>query len=399
MKPNTELRYVPGLDSLRGLACLSVVFFHSDTVTKSVNVPFGGGFMGVDLFFVLSGFLITTILVNQYERDAAINFKNFYIKRILRLYPPILLAIVFFLLPLLFTDKATATTNIISLMTYTGDCAMIVQHFTHLPYPLMSSHSWSLAVEEQFYLTFPFILVLLLRFYGAKKKGNFISIFPVFLLLYVLVVIVSTILLGDWFYKFFFWRFFEIYLGSFIAIIYSAAYQRLTKETALSSRIKNLVYQVYGSKIVLSLSILFTILLLVYPNIVPFYNYIAKYNLHYVLFTLSCSVLIVNLVYTNRPVYSRILSNKVLVSLGKVSYGLYLYTPFIDIKTANMFFNGNPFLSTRTRLEHDIIVVVTALVFSYLSYYLIEKNILKLKSRFEPEPTAASVVPAVFRGH
>jgi peptidoglycan/LPS O-acetylase OafA/YrhL len=299
----------------------------------------------------------------------------------------------------LFTDKATATTNIISLMTYTGDCAMIVQHFTHLPYPLMSSHSWSLAVEEQFYLTFPFILVLLLRFYGAKKKGNFISIFPVFLLLYVLVVIVSTILLGDWFYKFFFWRFFEIYLGSFIAIIYSAAYQRLTKETALSSRIKNLVYQVYGSKIVLSLSILFTILLLVYPNIVPFYNYIAKYNLHYVLFTLSCSVLIVNLVYTNRPVYSRILSNKVLVSLGKVSYGLYLYTPFIDIKTANMFFNGNPFLSTRTRLEHDIIVVVTALVFSYLSYYLIEKNILKLKSRFEPEPTAASVVPAVFRGH
>jgi peptidoglycan/LPS O-acetylase OafA/YrhL len=395
MKTNTELRYVPGLDSLRGLACLSVTFFHSDLVTKSVYVPFWGGFLGVDLFFVLSGFLITTILVNQYERDSTIKFKNFYIKRILRLYPPILIAIIVFLVPLLFTDKAIALTNIISLMTYTGDCAMLVQHFTHLPYPLLSGHSWSLAIEEQFYLTFPFILLLILRFYTTKKKGNFISFFPVFLLLYCLVVIGSTILLGKWFYKFFFWRFFEIYMGSFVAIIYSEAYQRLTKETSFSSSIKNTVYKVFGNRIVLFLSILITILLLVYPSEVPFFNFMAKYNLHYVLFTLSSAVLIINLVYTNRPIYSRVLSNKVLVSLGKVSYGLYLYTPFISHKTAMMFFGGNPFQSRKTMLEHDLISIIAAIAFSYLSYYLIEKNILKLKSRFEPESTASSVVPAV----
>jgi peptidoglycan/LPS O-acetylase OafA/YrhL len=396
MSSKNDLKYVPGLDSLRATACLSVLFFHSNLVTTiaaSSNIPFKGGFMGVDLFFVLSGFLITSILVNQYQRYATISFKSFYIKRILRLYPPILIAVIVFLIPLLFTAKADAISNIVSLMTYTGDCAMVVQHFTHLPYPLLSGHSWSLAIEEQFYLTFPFLLFLALRYYSDKKKGNLISFFPLFLALYFMIVIGSTIALGKWFYKFFFWRFFEIYLGCFLAIIYSEAYRKISKETTLSRGVRKIVYKIYSNKIVLAVSTLITMLLLIYPTWLPLYDYIAKYNLHYVLFTITGSVMIVNLAQNYHPAFSKVLSNKVLVSIGKVSYGLYLYAPFINEKINSAFYGGNAPRDTKSMIVADILTLSISLLFSYLSFYLIEKNILKLKSRFGPERESPTLTP------
>jgi peptidoglycan/LPS O-acetylase OafA/YrhL len=383
--PKSELKYIPGLDSLRALACLSVVFFHSNLVEKSTSsaMPFKGGYFGVDLFFVLSGYLITTILINQYAKEGTIHFKNFYIKRILRLYPPILISVLVFLVPLLFTDRPAAIANIVSLMTYTADCFMFVQHFTHLPYALLASHSWSLAVEEQYYITFPLLLFFLLRYYSKVKKSNLIAFFPFFLLLYSLVVIVASILLGAWFYKFFLWRFFEIYLGAFIAIFYSRSFERMFTETPLSLRIKKRVQGVYGNKIVFLASIVFTVWYLVYPQTFPFGNYLAKYNFQYILFTLACSVIIINTVYPSFRSYSKFLESKWLVFTGKMSYGLYLYSAFIGHYVGSILYNDNPFASTRTKIESDIITIVVSLLFSALSYLFIEKNILKLKTRFE----------------
>jgi len=393
MSHKSELKYIPGLDALRGFACISVLLFHSNYVTKVISpgVPFQGGFLGVDLFFVLSGFLITTILVNQYARDSTINFKNFYIKRLLRLYPPIIISVIVFLLPLLATNKPVAITNIISLLTYTGDCAMLVLHFTHLPYPLMTGHSWSLAVEEQFYLTFPFLLFLVLRFNSSRKRGNLISFFPAFLLLYFLVVGGSTILLGKWFYKFFFWRFFEVYLGAFMAILYSGSYQKIIAENAVSSRIKNTVHRICANKIVLVLAVVFTLAMVIYPYQVPFFDYMARYNLQYVLFTLSCAILIINAAFVNQPLYSKIISNRVLIFIGKISYGLYLYAPFINDKIGTIFFGGNPFQNKRTMIICDLISGTSSVIFSYLSFMLIEKNILKLKGRLEPKAKPAVI--------
>jgi peptidoglycan/LPS O-acetylase OafA/YrhL len=380
MTSKTELKYVPGLDGLRGLACLSVVLFHTDIVTKSHSAltPFKGGTYGVDLFFVLSGFLITSILLNEYEKYSSFNFISFYIKRLLRLYPPILISIVVFLLPLFITDRTTAIANIVCLMTYTGDCFMVVQHFTHLPYAKLSGHTWSLAVEEQFYLTFPFLLLLVLRAYSRKKQSNFISFYPTFLLLYIFVVVICSILLGEWFYKFFLWRFFEIYLGTFVAMIYSRSYERFTAETAFSNSVRTIVQQVCSNKIVLLTSILCSVCLIVYPAVFP--GFLVKYNLLYVVFTLAASVLIVNAVYPINRYYSGFISNKALVSIGKFSYGLYLYTPFIARKVNSVFFD-DPFRNAKTMLICDVIAVSVSLAFSYLSFTIIEKNILKLRHR------------------
>lgn len=386
MTAAAEKKYIPGLDALRAIACLSVMLFHFDffSKTNTFNAPFKGGFFGVDLFFVLSGYLITSILINQYVKYSTISFKSFYIKRILRLYPPILISVIVFFVPLLFTDTINAISNIVSLMTYTGDCAMLVQYFTHLPYPLLSGHSWSLAVEEQFYLTFPVLLFLVLRLITRKKLRDIISFFPVFLVIYCAVIIVSTRLLGLWFYKFFVWRFFEIYLGAFIAIIYSKSYQSIAQETPMSKTIKNIVYKAYSNSLVLLFSLFFTLGMLVFPRWIPFLSYLQANNMQYVLFTLTSSVLIVNMVYSYHPIYSKIFSNKVLVSIGKFSYGLYLYTPFISYNIKRIFFDNPPKFS-KAALTSNIISMIVSLAFSYLSYVLIEKNILKLKHRFEPE--------------
>jgi len=120
-----------------------------------------------------------------------------------------------------------------------------------------------------------------------------------------------------------------------------------------------------------------------------------KYNLHYVLFTLACTVLIINTAYIHRPVYSKVLSNKVLITLGKISYGFYLYTPFIAHKVDAAFFGGNPFQSKKTMIITDLITGVISFTFSYLSYIIIEKNILRLKGRFEPKAKNLSVIEEV----
>jgi peptidoglycan/LPS O-acetylase OafA/YrhL len=269
---------------------------------------------------------------------------------------------------------------------------MFVQHFTHLPYALLASHSWSLAVEEQYYITFPLLMFLLLRYYSRIKKSNLIAFFPFFLLLYTLVVVVASIMLGAWFYKFFLWRFFEIYLGAFVAIFYSRSYERMFTETPLSSRTKRIVQRICGNKAVFLASILFTAWYIVYPLTFPFGNYLAKYNLQYILFTLACSVIIINTVYPSFRAYSTFLESKWLVFTGKMSYGLYLYSAFIGHYVGSLLYNDNPFASTRTKMESDIITIVVSLLFSALSYLFIERNILKLKARFESPAVETGVL-------
>lgn len=395
MTQKPELKYIPGLDALRGIACLSVLLFHSNFVTKtrSPYVPFKGGALGVDLFFVLSGFLITTILLNQFAKDSTISFRNFYFKRILRLYPPILISVVVFLLPLLFTDRLTAISNIVSLLTYTGDVFMVVQHFIHLPYPLLSSQSWSLAVEEQFYITYPLLLFWVLRLASRKKRSNLIGSFPLFVVIYFGVVIVSTMILGNWFYKFFLWRFFEIYLGAFVAVIYSEAFRKIATDSSFSGRIRSLVQTIYGNKIVLVISMLYLLGELVYPNQMPFENYVGLYNLHYIFVTFAASVLIANIAFPQHEGLLRLFSNKALIWLGTISYGLYLYTPFIQQMVDKFIYHGNPFSNATDMLISDGITIAGGLLFSYLSFTLIEKNVLKLKHRLEPQDRSLAPNP------
>ena len=141
------------LDGLRALAVLAVLAFH-------VRVPgFQGGFLGVDLFFVLSGFLITKLLMKEYECTGGIQLRRFYLRRALRLSPTLLTLVAIFLVvaPVLWPEISAWREAAWSVL-YLSDYSRAI-----MGEPLVLSHTWSLAVEEHFYLLWPLLLPMLLR--------------------------------------------------------------------------------------------------------------------------------------------------------------------------------------------------------------------------------------------
>jgi peptidoglycan/LPS O-acetylase OafA/YrhL len=149
------MKYIPELDGLRAVAVGMVILDHT------LNNQFPGGFIGVDIFFVLSGYLITTILAHEFERDERINLGHFYLRRFLRLTPALFILLASYVLVSAavsgsFREHAKAA---FVAATYTMDWAQALK-FGPSGFML---HTWSLAVEEQFYLLWPLILIAALR--------------------------------------------------------------------------------------------------------------------------------------------------------------------------------------------------------------------------------------------
>ena len=149
------MRYNPALDGLRGLAILPVVFFHCQ------GPWFGGGYLGVDIFFVLSGYLITRLLATEHA-SGGIQVGRFYARRALRLYPTLLLMLAAYLVlaPTLWPGD-DRWLNAVLAGTYVTDYSLPYWRVPH--YPPVVGHTWSLAVEEKFYLAWPLLLPLLSR--------------------------------------------------------------------------------------------------------------------------------------------------------------------------------------------------------------------------------------------
>ena len=147
-------RYIPELDGLRAIAALLVILFHSDR-----EGPFQGGFIGVDIFFVLSAFLITSILVDEQDQTGTVRLGRFYWRRAIRLMPALLffLAVYLALAPLFFPGYPHLRDAVIAGL-YVSNFAFVAAQL-----PPFISHTWSLAAEEQFYLLWPLTLLLLLR--------------------------------------------------------------------------------------------------------------------------------------------------------------------------------------------------------------------------------------------
>jgi peptidoglycan/LPS O-acetylase OafA/YrhL len=157
-----RIGYIPALDGLRGLAVSAVLLFHAGLLT--------GGWLGVDLFFVLSGFLITTLLLKEHEEQGRIDVVRFWGRRARRLLPAL-----FLLLGLLaalapgFGDReavARLRSNALATLAYVANWQALHEHRDYWALfgragPL--DHAWSLAIEEQFYLVWPLLALLLLR--------------------------------------------------------------------------------------------------------------------------------------------------------------------------------------------------------------------------------------------
>jgi peptidoglycan/LPS O-acetylase OafA/YrhL len=169
MATERGIRYIPAIDGLRAVAVIAVILYHLGFTW----IP--GGFLGVDLFFVISGYVITRLLLDSIQRSGGLDLRAFYFARIRRLLPPLIFMIV-------------TTTVVVGLWApdtmrrFLGDTPFALfggmnwwlvfrqtDYFEAIGRPPLLQHTWSLGVEAQFYLVWPLILLLVLRYFGKNK--------------------------------------------------------------------------------------------------------------------------------------------------------------------------------------------------------------------------------------
>ncbi|MFP4976646.1 acyltransferase family protein [Paenibacillus sp. CN-4] len=168
--PQPIMRYMPGLDGLRALSVIAVIFYHLHLKWAQ------GGFIGVGIFFVLSGYLITDQLLIEWNTNRRVSLVNFWIRRIKRLLPGMVGMLLFVALWLLVTDSGRLQAlkgDVLSSVAYVNNWYLIFHHVSYFesfgpPSPI--GHLWSLSIEEQFYVLWPLALLLGIRI--APRRGK-----------------------------------------------------------------------------------------------------------------------------------------------------------------------------------------------------------------------------------
>jgi peptidoglycan/LPS O-acetylase OafA/YrhL len=166
--PEVRLSYSPGLDGLRAIAVMAVLLYHADLTW----IP--GGFLGVEVFFVISGYLITALLLAEWHQKGRISLKDFWLRRARRLLPALYVLLVVtltFSVVFLPGEVAELRADVIAAVGYVTNWFLILgqqSYFESVGRPSLLQHLWSLAVEEQFYLIWPIVLAVGLGF-GATR--------------------------------------------------------------------------------------------------------------------------------------------------------------------------------------------------------------------------------------
>ncbi len=187
-----EMGYLPGLDGVRALAVIGVLLYHADLSW----LP--GGFLGVDVFFVLSGFLITSLILEEFDRSGRVDFRKFYLGRARRLLPALLLVLVVVSLAaaLVYRDAARQTaSDVLASIFYVNNWWYITadqSYFEFIGRPPFLNHLWSLAVEEQFYLIWPAIAFLAMRKFARKGVFTVAAVLAVLSTAWMLQLSVSN---------------------------------------------------------------------------------------------------------------------------------------------------------------------------------------------------------------
>ncbi|QRY60953.1 acyltransferase family protein [Gordonia sp. PDNC005] len=170
---HNESSYLPGLDGIRAVAVTVVLLYH-------LQVPgFGGGLLGVGVFFTLSGYLITSLLISTHQRTGGLNLKTFWLRRARRLLPAVVLVLIATLVTtaVVIPDKlGTYAGQALSALFYVNNWHTILSdtsYFERFGGPSPLSHMWSLSIEEQFYILWPLLLGL---FYLVLRKRWLISL-------------------------------------------------------------------------------------------------------------------------------------------------------------------------------------------------------------------------------
>ncbi len=343
--------YFTSLDGLRAIAVGIVMIAHA-----GAPYPRSGG-VGVDIFFVLSGFLITGILAREFQKSSTINRKNFYIRRFLRLSPCLLACLALYAVFGLIS-KGEIRFDVIGIcLSYTANYARAL-----FDYDMESmAHCWSLAIEEQYYLLWPLAICLL---EGTVKRSftkfSILFGFAIALSLYR-AVMVGTFTVARIYFALD-THMDGLVLGSALAYLQTA----LATESIPSAQIWKLLSRLAAPAAVAGLLVLMYILFWWSP-------WMARAG--FTLAALAASVLILDLTASPFSLFRGCLEHKWLVYLGKISYGLYLYhVPIYE-------FIGHEFQGVPQGLRVALMISLSIGV-AALSYHYFEARFLKLKTHF-----------------
>jgi len=356
MELHPNIKYRSDIDGLRALAVLSVILFH----INAHWIP--GGFLGVDIFFVISGYLITLILTKEVDETHKINISNFYKRRIKRIVPALLFVLIpTFLIGFLFLVPS----DLLSLsksMIWAFFSAANIYFFSSIDTGYFASgsqelpllHLWSLGVEEQFYILWPFVVLILLRYvHSLKKRIVFSSILFIASLVWAQAIIVSD---HSFAYYMLPTRAWELLAGAIVALLVHSGFKA-----------KSLVNEVMAG-----IGILVIILSFIFVS-----ESDAAPGIAAVPVIIGTALLILSgTMY--QTFIGRMLSMKILVAMGLVSYAAYLWHwPVLAYLRYAL-------------IDIDVSIAIAVIIFTFtmatVSYFFIEtplrKNNLSTKKVF-----------------
>ncbi|EII6310244.1 acetyltransferase [Staphylococcus pseudintermedius] len=317
-------RYMPGLDGVRAVAVIAIIIYHLNPQWLS------GGFLGVDTFFVISGYLITSLLLTEYHKTGKIELMSFWLRRVKRLIPAVLFLVMgVIVLSLIFmpTEIQKVRADSIAAIFYVSNWWYIMQNVDYFEQfavqPL--KHLWSLAIEEQFYLVFPIVLLSLLSFIRRLK-----SIRIIFLILLVISMIAMMVLYvpNENVARVYFGtdtRIQTLLMGVLLALVWPPF--------QLKAKVNRQMRTMIDTAGVVGLAILFIC-----------FKFVSETNsiLYYGGFFLISTVTLLVIASSVHPsgYFAKFLGNKVFTFIGSRSYSLYLWHYPIIVLIHHQFVQG-----------------------------------------------------------
>lgn len=339
-------RHLPALDGLRAVAVLTVMLYH---YTESRWIP---GDLGVSLFFVISGFLITLLLHREAAATGTISLKEFYLRRTLRIFPAYYVYIIFSLVVDWIRGHVWSRGLVLAAFTY-----LIDYYNAFNGHPITSvAHAWSLANEEQFYLLWPLAFIFLRKFRPDMRRRAVVAVIIAVLLWRSYLYLVAHVG-AAYVYNAFDTRADILAIGCLLAL--GATVPKVTEYANLAAS--------------RSWFPLITILLLYASRVLMPGNY--HYSLGFTVDALLLAVLLVQLVQLSRTYMWAWLDHPLTRFIGAISYPMYLYHGW-GMSVATHVGSFGPGVQI-------ILAVLATVIFACASYYLIERPFLALKRRIE----------------
>jgi peptidoglycan/LPS O-acetylase OafA/YrhL len=343
--------YYPSLDGLRTVAVGIVLCAHG-------GVPyFRSGGVGVDMFFVLSGFLITTILSTEWARTGAISFRNFYVRRFLRLAPALFLTCAFVGVAMPWVEGRFPGTEIALCLSYTANWALALYNYqlTWL------NHCWSLSIEEQFYMLWPMVIVVLERSVRSPRMKGWVLVG-----LALLIAVRRAMMIGVWPDE-------RINFGldtrmdSLMAGAALAYFFRSLPKGGLSDPVSKVLGRFLAP--------------LAFAGMIAVIHIVTWYSpwmgwIGYVLVAGASVFVIGDLVGGRHSLLAGVLATRPMVFMGKISYGLYL----LHLPVYYIVERLRPAAVLPVRLS---IKVSVSVALATASFYLFERRFIRLKAKFE----------------